>query len=172
MDKAQKAIQMSFCLSGLAGASQRAESRKAEKFIPWSSSVVRIFFNYKRNSNSYFKYINVRITLTSKYFSILFQEREDFLALLREHPDIDGHSGWTEVKKHIDSDSRYRIVGSSPLREEHFIDYCKMLKDERKRCGSKDISSEEKDGDQVCFSISLISNIKVISYPVLNFKEG
>lgn len=64
---------------------------------------------------------------------------------MREH-DIDRHSRWTDVKKRIDSDSRYRAVDSSLLREDYFLDYCKILraeKDEKKK--SKDKERDRKD---------------------------
>lgn len=69
--------------------------------------------------------------------------RKDFLALLREH-DIDRHSRWTDVKKRIDSDSRYRAVDSSLLREDYFLDYCKILKDEKKKGKDKDRDRKDK----------------------------
>lgn len=62
---------------------------------------------------------------------------------MREHPDIDRHSRWTDVKKRIDSDSRYRAVDSSLLREDYFLDYCKILKDEKKK--GKDKERDRKD---------------------------
>lgn len=70
--------------------------------------------------------------------------RKDFIALLREHSDIDRHCRWIDVKKKVDSDSRYRAVDNSMLREDYFHDYCKMLKDEKKRIKEKERERKEK----------------------------
>ncbi|XP_072390987.1 transcription elongation regulator 1 [Diabrotica undecimpunctata] len=66
------------------------------------------------------------------------QVRKDFIAMLREHSDIDRHSHWSDVKRKVDSDSRYKAVDSHNLREDWFRDYCKMLKEEKKRAKEKD----------------------------------
>lgn len=61
------------------------------------------------------------------------QIKKDFFALLKEH-DIDRHQRWSDVKKKIDDrDSRYKAVGDSITREEYFHEYCKWLKDEKRR---------------------------------------
>lgn len=52
---------------------------------------------------------------------------------------MDRHARWIDVKKKIDSDSRYKAVESSSLREDYFREYCKMVKEERKK---------EKDGKE------------------------
>lgn len=71
-------------------------------------------------------------------FSLFFsyknvQIRKEFFELLREN-DIDRHQRWSDVKKKIDDkDSRYKAVGDSITREDYFHDYCKMLKDEKKK---------------------------------------
>lgn len=71
--------------------------------------------------------------LSLSFISIPPQIRKDFFELLREH-DIDRHQRWSEVKKKIDDkDSRYKAVGDSIAREDYFHDYCKMLKDEKKK---------------------------------------
>lgn len=62
---------------------------------------------------------------------------------------MDRHSRWVEVKKKIDADVRYKAVESSSFREDYFREYCKMVKDERKK---------DKDGKEkgisflLCFS--------------------
>ncbi|XP_044737437.1 transcription elongation regulator 1 [Chrysoperla carnea] len=66
------------------------------------------------------------------------QIKKDFHAMLREHSDIDRHSRWPDVKKKIDSDPRYRAVDSSSTREDWFREYCKILKDEKRRAKEKD----------------------------------
>ncbi|PSN54986.1 Transcription elongation regulator 1, partial [Blattella germanica] len=51
------------------------------------------------------------------------QVKRDFIALLREHADIDRHSRWSEVKKRLDTDPRYKAVESSSAREDWFREY-------------------------------------------------
>ena len=43
------------------------------------------------------------------------------------------HSRWSDVKKKLDSDSRYKNVDSSGLREDYFLDFVHDLKDEHKK---------------------------------------
>lgn len=69
--------------------------------------------------------------------------------LLREHSEIDRHSRWSEVKKKLDSDSRYKMVDSSSLREDYFRDYIRMLKDERRhREKEKERRERDRNRDQ------------------------
>lgn len=44
-----------------------------------------------------------------------------------------------DIKKKIDSDARYKAVESSTMREDYFREYCKIVKEERKK---------EKDGKE------------------------
>ncbi|KAK9874985.1 hypothetical protein WA026_005800 [Henosepilachna vigintioctopunctata] len=66
------------------------------------------------------------------------QVKKDFFALLREHSEIDRHSYWGDVKRKVDSDPRYKAVESSGQREDWFREYCKILKEERKKAKEKD----------------------------------
>ncbi|XP_039762266.1 transcription elongation regulator 1 isoform X2 [Pararge aegeria] len=70
------------------------------------------------------------------------QAKSDFIALLKDKA-IDRHSRWVDTKKKIDSDARYKAVESSTLREDYFREYCKMVKDERKK--EKDGKEKERD---------------------------
>ncbi|VVC37261.1 Hypothetical protein CINCED_3A007955 [Cinara cedri] len=72
------------------------------------------------------------------------QARKQFIELLKDHSEIDRHSRWAEIKKKLDHDSRYKAVDSSTLREDYFIDYIRVLKDERK----KEKEREHKDKDK------------------------
>lgn len=63
--------------------------------------------------------------------------------MLKEHSEIDRHTRWSEIKKKLDHDSRYKAVDSSTLREDYFIDYIRILKDERKK--EKEREHKEKD---------------------------
>ncbi|CAH1641939.1 unnamed protein product [Spodoptera littoralis] len=64
------------------------------------------------------------------------QMKVEFIALLKEK-GVDRHSRWIDAKKKIDSDPRYKAVEGSNQREDYFKEYCKMVKEERKK---------EKDG--------------------------
>ncbi|XP_017786660.1 PREDICTED: transcription elongation regulator 1 isoform X2 [Nicrophorus vespilloides] len=66
------------------------------------------------------------------------QVKKDFIAMLREHSDIDRHTRWSDIKKKFDGDSRYKAVDSSGQREDWFREYCKILKDEKKRAKERD----------------------------------
>uniref|UniRef100_A0A2A4K6J8 Transcription elongation regulator 1 n=1 Tax=Heliothis virescens TaxID=7102 RepID=A0A2A4K6J8_HELVI len=66
------------------------------------------------------------------------QVKTDFIALLKEK-GVDRHSRWVEAKKKIDTDPRYKAVESSTMREDYFKEYCKLVKEERKK---------EKDGKE------------------------
>ncbi|XP_065216790.1 transcription elongation regulator 1 [Planococcus citri] len=77
------------------------------------------------------------------------QIRREFLDLLREHSEIDRHSRWSDVKKKLDHDSRYKMVDSSTLREDYFRDYIRILKDERRhREREKERRERDRDRDQ------------------------
>lgn len=60
-----------------------------------------------------------------------YKEREklkkDFISLLKETKGLHRHSSWTETKKMIESESRYKSVDSSSKREDWFRDYVKNL---------------------------------------------
>uniref|UniRef100_A0A1Y1K130 FF domain-containing protein n=2 Tax=Photinus pyralis TaxID=7054 RepID=A0A1Y1K130_PHOPY len=69
--------------------------------------------------------------------------------MLREHSDIDRHARWSDVKKKVDSDSRYKSVESSGQREDWFREYCKILKEEKKKAKEKDREhKKEKDKEK------------------------
>ncbi|KAH8380690.1 hypothetical protein KR009_002199 [Drosophila setifemur] len=60
------------------------------------------------------------------------QIRKDFLEMLRERHDIERHTRWYDIKKKLDSDSRYRLVDSM-YREEYFEDYLHIMKEEKRK---------------------------------------
>ncbi|CDW57799.1 T complex protein 1 subunit eta [Trichuris trichiura] len=53
--------------------------------------------------------------------------KNDFIELLKEQPNVKKRSRWSEVKKTISQDARYRQVESSSMREDWFREYCKSL---------------------------------------------
>lgn len=62
-------------------------------------------------------------------FWISLQLKSDYIQLLKETSDLDRHSRWSETKKRIDSDSRYKAIESSSRREDWFRDYIRNLDD-------------------------------------------
>lgn len=69
--------------------------------------------------------------------------------MIREHSDIDRHARWSDVKKKLDTDSRYKAVDSSSQKEDWFREYCKILKDEKKKAKEKDREHKrEKDKEK------------------------
>merc|ERR1711972_961698 len=62
-----------------------------------------------------------------------------------EH-SLDRHSRWNDIKKKLDSDSRYKSVDSSSLREDYFLDFIHELKEDKKRtAGSRSRSPKGRD---------------------------
>ncbi|KXJ68605.1 hypothetical protein RP20_CCG002507 [Aedes albopictus] len=72
------------------------------------------------------------------------QIRKDFLAMLREHSEISRHSRFHDVRKRLESDSRYRAISDSALREDLFEEHIKYLKDEKKRAKEKDRKKRDR----------------------------
>ena len=60
--------------------------------------------------------------------SSVFQIRRDYFDLLKEQ-SLDRHSRWSETKKKIDGDSRYKAIDSSSRKEDWFRDYIHRLED-------------------------------------------
>ena len=79
------------------------------------------------------------LNMASELWPLTFQLKADFIQLLREQTDLDRHSRWSETKKKIDSDPRYKAVESSSRREDWFRDYIKNLEDVRRLCKLSDI---------------------------------
>ncbi|KAL1115966.1 hypothetical protein AAG570_005461 [Ranatra chinensis] len=74
------------------------------------------------------------------------QIKKDFVTMLRETPEVDRHSRWSDIKKRLDADPRYKAVESSLTREDWFREHIKMLKDERKR--EKDKDRRDRTGER------------------------
>ncbi|VDP84331.1 unnamed protein product [Echinostoma caproni] len=53
--------------------------------------------------------------------------RTDFMNLLKEQKSLTKHSHWSDVKRKIHSDPRYKAVDSSSRREDWFREYVKKL---------------------------------------------
>lgn len=74
--------------------------------------------------------------------------------MLKECKDVDRHSRWSDVKKKLDSDPRYKAVDGSSTREDYFRDFIKVLKDERRK---------EKDKGMNFIILMIIAYILVYS---------
>merc|ERR1712062_123335 len=76
------------------------------------------------------------------------QIRKEFFAMLKEKLDIvDRHSHWSDVKKALDSDPRYKAVESSSQKEDWFLDHIHDLKEDhrkKKRDRSRSPRKDEK----------------------------
>ena len=70
--------------------------------------------------------------------------KKDFFAMLREDKAIDHHAHWSDVKKRLDTDARYRAVDSSGQREDWFRDHVHDLKEERRREKRKEKEKKKK----------------------------
>lgn len=73
------------------------------------------------------------------------QIRKEFFDLLKEHTEIDKHSRWSEMKKKLDSDSRYKAVDSGSLREDYFREYVRQLKEEKRKEKDREDHKERRD---------------------------
>ncbi|KAJ9595283.1 hypothetical protein L9F63_027333, partial [Diploptera punctata] len=69
--------------------------------------------------------------------------KRDFVSLLREHTDIDRHSRWSDVKKRVDTDARYKAVESSSAREDWF-----QIKDENMNNSEDEREKEIRDKER------------------------
>ncbi len=74
--------------------------------------------------------------------------RKNFYAMLREmKSSLHRHSSWTETKRILESDARYKAIDSSSKREDYFRDYCKGL-DEKPVESSKSSSASHRDKER------------------------
>merc|ERR1719273_1621442 len=62
------------------------------------------------------------------------QIRKEFFAMLKERSDIvDRHAHWSDVKKVLESDTRYKAVESSSQKEDWFLDHIHDLKEDHRK---------------------------------------
>lgn len=85
------------------------------------------------------------------------QIRKKYFELLRETSSISHSSGWSEIKRKIDHDSRYKAVSHESQLEDWFYEHVKILKEERKKRKaekkekkkkSKEKNREENDNEK------------------------
>lgn len=70
--------------------------------------------------------------------------KKNFYSMLKELKHLYKHSSWTETKKLIENDARYKAIESSSKREDYFRDYCKGLDDKPSSAHNGD-SSKSRD---------------------------
>lgn len=85
--------------------------------------------------------------------------KKNYFTLLKEQKQLHRHSSWSETKKLIESDPRYKAVESSSKREDYFRDHCKYLDEksngdskshkERHRSDKNDENKSSKNEDTV-----------------------
>lgn len=73
----------------------------------------------------------IGILCDKMYYHVCFtlQLKVDFIQLLKDTSEIDRHSRWSDIKRKIDSDPRYKAVDSSSRREDWFKDYVRNLEE-------------------------------------------
>jgi transcription elongation regulator 1 len=61
--------------------------------------------------------------------SLLSKEelKKNYMIMFKELKSLHRYSSWTETKRSIENDSRYKAIESSKKREDYFRDYCKTL---------------------------------------------
>ncbi|XP_058053276.1 transcription elongation regulator 1 [Anopheles bellator] len=73
------------------------------------------------------------------------QIRKDFQTMLRERSDINRHTRFSDVRKRLEGDSRYKALADHGQREGLFEDHIKTLKDEKKRAKEREKEKEKVD---------------------------
>ena len=73
--------------------------------------------------------------------------KKNYISMLKEIKTLHRHSSWTETKKQLESDPRYKAIESSSRREDYFRDYCKYL-DEKPKDKDREHRSDKKDKDK------------------------
>lgn len=66
-----------------------------------------------------------------------------YIAMLKEIKHLHRHSSWTETRKLIENDSRFKLLDSNTKREDYFRDYCKYL-DEMRPADVEKLHKSEK----------------------------
>jgi len=76
-------------------------------------------------------------------------KKKNFYSMLKELKSLHRHSSWTETKRLVEGDSRYKAIESSVKREDYFRDYCKTLPEkESKSNGTSDKKDRDRDRDR------------------------
>lgn len=71
--------------------------------------------------------------------------KKDFLELLKEQKNLDKHSRWSDVKKSLAEDARYRAVDSSSQREEWFKEHVSKLASTQQQSEGEEESARERE---------------------------
>ncbi|CAM1317070.1 TCERG1 (predicted), partial [Pycnogonum litorale] len=70
--------------------------------------------------------------------------KKDFVELLKEQTSLDKNSHWSDVKKTVDTDPRYKAVDSSSQREDWFRGYISTLKSDSDIESNKEREKQER----------------------------
>ena len=69
--------------------------------------------------------------------------KKNFMAMLKEIKGLHRNSSWTDTKKSIEDDPRYKAIENKDKRKDYFRDYCKYL-DEKPSNGDSTSKSKDK----------------------------
>uniref|UniRef100_A0A914VS59 Transcription elongation regulator 1 n=2 Tax=Plectus sambesii TaxID=2011161 RepID=A0A914VS59_9BILA len=72
------------------------------------------------------------------------KHKQDFLALIRDQEGLTRKSKWSDVKKKIDHDPRYKQIDSSSTREEWFKEFAKTLPEETNSDDEEEKARQER----------------------------
>ncbi|EEC01225.1 transcription elongation regulator, putative, partial [Ixodes scapularis] len=75
--------------------------------------------------------------------------KKDFLELLKEQKQLDKHARWSDIKKTLGEDPRYRAVDSSSQREEWFKEYTAKLSGTHGHEGDDEGSREREKQERI-----------------------
>ncbi|XP_023231078.1 transcription elongation regulator 1-like isoform X3 [Centruroides sculpturatus] len=70
--------------------------------------------------------------------------KRDFIELLKEQKGLDKHSRWSDIKKTLNDDSRYKAVESSSHREDWFKEYVSKLTSEADEAAAREKEKQER----------------------------
>ncbi|KAG8184519.1 hypothetical protein JTE90_023533 [Oedothorax gibbosus] len=72
------------------------------------------------------------------------KSKKDFIELLKEQKGLDKHTRWSEFKKTISEDSRYKAVDSSSIREDWFKEFVNKMSRDAEDDASKERGKQER----------------------------
>ena len=74
--------------------------------------------------------------------------KKAYLAMLKEMKSLHRHSSWTETKKVLENDPRFKAIDSGTKREDYFRDYTKYLDEKPVEKTASETKSSHKDKDK------------------------
>jgi transcription elongation regulator 1 len=73
--------------------------------------------------------------------------KKAYITMLKEMKSLHRNSSWTETKKLIENDPRYKAIDSSTKREDYFRDHCKYLDEKPAAAAAASSSSSSSNGN-------------------------